>query len=280
MNKIIDIISLFSPFILVSVYVFMSIFYQDLKAVILLSGIFFTIYILKQVTDGTSSGDDNQFIIYCSMFNTLETPGTSTAIISFMFMYMLLPMIYNNEYNALVLTTIALLWILDIYHKLFQYACYDNSIALIATLIGLSCSSGYFFTIYNLGEEYYNFLYFNVAKNNLVQCNKNDETEYVCEFEEENEDKNGYVANGLTRNVTITSSETSDGSNVHKPGVEINTLRNELEEINRTINSLLNKDVNATANTGGVHYHYEPLSNNMPSNDRYHDPISVDPTFT
>ena len=274
MNKIIDIISLFSPFILVSVYVFMSIFYQDLKAVILLSGIFFTIYILKQVTEGSSSNDENQFIIYCSMFNTLETPGTSTAVISFMFMYMLLPMIYNNEYNALVLTTISLLWILDIYHKLFQYGCFDKSIAIIATLIGLSCSSGYFFTIYNLGEEYYNFLYFNVSKNNLVQCNKNDETEYVCEFEEENEDKNGYVANGLTRNVTITSDATSDGSNVHKAGVEINNVKNELTLINEKINSLLNSDYGATPNTGGVHYHYDEM-NDAPIKSFSHDPDHV-----
>tara|TARA_A100001015_G_scaffold198795_1_gene221849 strand:+ start:465 stop:1241 length:777 start_codon:yes stop_codon:yes gene_type:complete len=256
----------------------MSIFYQDLKAVILLSGIFFTIYILKQVTEGTSSNDDNQFIIYCSMFNTLETPGTSTAVISFMFMYMLLPMIYNNEYNALVLTTISLLWILDIYHKLFQYACFDTSVAFIATLIGLSCSSGYFFTIYNLGEEYYNFLYFNVSKNNLVQCNKNDETEYVCEFEEEEKTNNsvtGYVANGLTRNVTMTSGQPIDGSDAHEAGVQINNVKSELETINQKINSLLNYDYAATQNTGGVHYHYDQTNDN-PIKASSHDPEHIE----
>ena len=268
MNKIIDIISLFSPFILVSVYVFMSIFYQDLKAVILLSGIFFTIYILKQVTDGTSSGDDNQFIIYCSMFNTLETPGTSTAIISFMFMYMLLPMIYNNEYNALVLTTISLLWILDIYHKLFQYGCFDKSIAIIATLIGLSCSSGYFFTIYNLGEEYYNFLYFNVSKNNLVQCNKNNETEYVCEYEDDNED--GTTANGSTE-LTVDTDDTAgiDSGDYHVDNVPIVRITSQLNDINKLINNLLYKD-DYLEDRDGLHYHYSNedasrLNNNLTS---------------
>ena len=259
MNKIIDIISLFSPFILVSVYVFMSIFYQDLKAVILLSGIFFTIYILKQVTEGSSSNDENQFIIYCSMFNTLETPGTSTAVISFMFMYMLLPMIYNNEYNALVLTTISLLWILDIYHKLFQYACFDNSVALIATLIGLSCSSGYFFTIYNLGEEYYNFLYFNVSKNNLVQCNKNNDTEYVCEFE----DSDG-TANGL-QDLSVYDGDftIASGSDVHNDDARIISVKTELSEINTRINNLLNRDEIPEAEAaGGIHYHYDSTAEN------------------
>jgi hypothetical protein len=254
MNKVIDIISLFSPFILVSVYVFMSIFYQDLKAVILLSGIFFTIYILKQVTDGNFNNDDNNFIIYCSMFNTLETPGTSTAVISFMFMYMLLPMIYNNEYNALVLTTISLLWILDIYHKLFQYACFDKSIAIIATLIGLSCSSGYFFTIYNLGEEYYNFLYFNVSKNNLVQCSKNNETEYVCEYE----DDTG-TANGL-QDLSVYDGTIQQGDNdVHVDNTAIVSVKQELETINKQINNLLVRDYATDSqerDRGGIHYHY------------------------
>ena len=255
MNKVIDIISLFSPFILISVYVFMSIYYQDLKAVILLAGIFFTIYILKQVTEGNASNDDNQFVIYCSMFNTLETPGTSTAVISFIFMYMLLPMIYNNEYNALVLVTISLLWILDIYHKLFQYNCYNKSIGLIATLIGLSCSSGYFFTIYNLGEEYYNFLYFNVSKNNLVQCNKNNETEYVCEYEDLNGNANGLTE--LTVDTGAFTTRTQD-DNVHTDEARINSVNTELSEINTRINKLLNRDKIPEAEAvGGIHYHYD-----------------------
>jgi hypothetical protein len=260
MNKVIDIISLFSPFILISVYVFMSIYYQDLKAVILLSGIFFTIYILKQVTDDNSTNDDNQFLIYCSMFNTLETPGTSTAIISFVFMYMLLPMIFNNEYNALVLVTIALLWVLDIYHKLFQYNCYNKAIGLIATLIGLSCSSGYFFTIYNLGEEYYNFLYFNVSKNNLVQCNKNTDTEYVCEYE----DSDG-KANGLTELTVDTGDGIAkiDGDDAHTDQARINSVNTELTEINTRINRLLNRDLIPEAQaTGGIHYHYDSTAAN------------------
>ncbi len=271
MNKVIDIISLFSPFILVSVYVFMSIFYQDLKAVILLSGLFFTIYILKQVTEGNSSNDEGQFVIYCSMFNTLETPGTSIAVISFIFMYMLLPMIYNNQYNALILTSISLIWILDIYHKLFQYNCFDKSLALIATLIGLSCSSGYFFTIYNLGEEYYNFLYFNVSKNNLVQCNKNNDTEYVCEFE----DSDG-TANGL-QDLSVDDSIKPDVTDTaHVDDAAIVSVKQELKDINTEINKLLVKD-KATgeegADRGGIHYHYSYDEDGVldDDNDPYND---------
>ena len=252
MNKIIDIISLFAPFILVSVFVFMSIFNQDLKALFLLGGIFFMIYILKQVTKNNTPSDENQFVIYCSMFNTLETPGTSTAIISFIFMYMLLPMIYNNQYNLLILISIALTWILDIYHKLFQYNCFEKSLGLIATLIGLAAGSGFFFSIYNLGEEYYNFLYFNVSKNNLVQCNKNDNTEYHCTFEDEN-------GNTETTDMTASSVAAQQGSgededDPHKPDTNTEFVNAQLQAINRQISALLNVD----KETDGVHVHDPP----------------------
>ena len=240
MNKIIDIISLFAPFILVSVFVFMSIFNQDLKAMLLLAGLFFMIYILKQITATNKPGDENQYVIYCSMFNTLETPGTSTAIISFIFMYLLLPMIYNNQYNTLVLMTILLMWILDIYHKLFQYNCFEKSLGLIATLIGLAFGSGFFFSIYNLGEEYYNFLYFNVSKNNLVQCSKNDNTEYQCDFI----DETGIVEEvvGLSETNTTPAAVAADDENIldHNYNADnVNDVLFDLQNINSKINKLI-----------------------------------------
>ena len=174
-------------------------------------------------------------------------------------------MIYNNEYNALVLTTISLLWILDIYHKLFQYGCFDKSIAIIATLIGLSCSSGYFFTIYNLGEEYYNFLYFNVSKNNLVQCNKNTDTEYVCEYE----DSNG-TANGLTE-LTVDTGDgraASGSDDIHADQARIISVNTELSEINTRINKLLNRDrIPEAQAVGGIHYHYDSTAEGATSPD-------------
>ena len=48
LDKILDIISVFSPFILVSLLIFMSIFYQDLKALVMLFGLFMSIFILKE----------------------------------------------------------------------------------------------------------------------------------------------------------------------------------------------------------------------------------------
>ena len=274
MNKVIDIISLFAPFILVSVFVFMSIFNQDLKALFLLGGIFFMIYILKQVTTNNKPNDDSQYVIYCSMFNTLETPGTSIAIISFVFIYMLLPMIYNNQYNTLVIMSISLIWILDIYHKLFQYSCFEKSLGLIATIIGLACGSGFFFFIYNLGEEYYNFLYFNVSKNNLVQCSKNDNTEYVCEYE----DDTG-TANGL-QDLSVYDGTIQQGDNdVHNDNTAIVSVKEELEAINKQINNLLVRDYatdSAERNRGGIHYHYstDEATLNPLTNDGDEDPYT------
>lgn len=260
MNKVIDIISLFAPFILVSVFVFMSIFNQDLKALFLLGGIFFMIYILKQVTTNNQPNDDSQYVIYCSMFNTLETPGTSIAIISFVFIYMLLPMIYNNQYNTLVIMSISLIWILDIYHKLFQYNCFEKSLGLIATIIGLACGSGFFFFIYNLGEEYYNFLYFNVSKNNLVQCSKNDNTEYVCEYEDDDGKANGLQdLTTMSANADGTIATTDPESDIHHTNqAAIYKVVDDLRNIESQITSLV--DLSDDSNeSGGIHYHNDGI---------------------
>ena len=133
-------------------------------------------------------------------------------------------MIYNNQYNLLILISIALTWILDIYHKLFQYNCFEKSIGLIATLIGLAAGSGFFFSIYNLGEEYYNFLYFNVSKNNLVQCSKNDDTEYHCTFEDE-------TGNTAAAGMTLTSTPADDEDTPHKTDANTTSIEDELKSL-------------------------------------------------
>ena len=183
-NKIIDVINLFSPFILVSLLIFMSVYHQDLKALTMLGGLLIAIYVLKQTSNNFEELSDES-LIYCTMFNVYETPGTSTIIISYVFMYLLLPMIFNNQYNPLLLLVLGLMYIVDIYYKQFRYKCYSVITLIIATIIGLSFACGYFFMIYSLGENFYNLLYFNVSKNNLVQCERANKTEYQCHFEDD-----------------------------------------------------------------------------------------------
>lgn len=179
LDKLIDVISLFAPFILISLIAFMSIFHQDLKALIMIVGLFIMLFILKQISFRQVQYN---LVQQCTIFDTQDIPGTSSAIFAFIFTYFLLPMLYNSSFNYPLISVLIILYLLDIYYKFFKHKCYNMLYIIISTIIGLSISVSYFYIIYSLGEDYYNLLYFNVSKNNLVQCSRASTTEYKCSF--------------------------------------------------------------------------------------------------
>ena len=84
-----------------------------------------------------------------------------------------------------------MLYISDAFYRAIKYKCYGKLsmiTTLLSTVIGLSVGALYFFAIYLLGEDYYNLLYFNVSKNNRVQCDKMNTREYNCEWVDSNGD--------------------------------------------------------------------------------------------
>ena len=138
---------------------------------------------------GLSVEKNDDYDTFCTMFNVIETPGSSSAIIAFVFMTMLLPMFFNKHYNMVLITVLFILYFSDAFYRAIKYKCYGSlSIitTILSTVIGLSFGALYFFAIYFLGEDYYNLLYFNVSKNNRVQCDKLNTREYNCEWVDEN----------------------------------------------------------------------------------------------
>ena len=184
LEKFFDLITLFSPFILICFIALLSIFNQDLKAVVLAFGLFILISVLKKIGNNITLSDN--YKDFCTMFGVIETPGTSSAIISFIFIYMVLPMLFNEHYNFPLITIFFILYITDFAYRAVKYKCYNMSTILLSTVLGLSLGSLYFFAIYYFGEQhndsYFNLLYFNVSRNNLVQCSNINEKEYTCNF--------------------------------------------------------------------------------------------------
>lgn len=179
LKKIFDLISLFSPFLLVSFITILSIYNQDLKAIVLIFGLLILTIIFRTI--GLEIDDNNdEYIDFCTMFNVIEPPGLSTAIISFIFISFLLPMFFNKSINPFMITTLCLLYISDVYFRSIRYKCFSKLTAILSTLIGLSIGSLYFFMIYFMGEEYYNLLYFNISRHNRVQCQMQTEQEFTC----------------------------------------------------------------------------------------------------
>lgn len=190
LGKLFDLLSLFSPFLLVSFIAMLSVYNQDLKALVLIFGLVLLIVILKTIGLSVDEDNNSEYLKFCTLFDVIETPGSSSAVIAFIFMSMFLPMMFNKHYNGILITILFVLYGSDAFYRAFKYKCYGElsiSTTLLSTLIGLSCGALYFFGIYFLGEDYYNLLYFNVSQNNRVQCDKLNTREYVCETIEEDE---------------------------------------------------------------------------------------------
>tara|TARA_Y100000816_G_C26055338_1_gene553732 strand:+ start:23 stop:799 length:777 start_codon:yes stop_codon:yes gene_type:complete len=257
LDKILDIISVFSPFILICVFVFMSVFNQDLKALIMIFGLFIAIFILKQIvsTVNITSSNVEDYRNVCTLFNEDETPGTSITIISYIFSYMIMPMIYNKNYNAIIILILLILYIFDIYHKLFVFGCYGEygfMYSILGTIIGLTIGISYFLLLYSMGEtdeSYLHLLYFNVSKNNLVQCQRFKNTDYSCDFYD---DDGNIIYEGIPK--TSISTEGDESTDEHKAGITINNTESDIQEISDAIARLKSSNDNNTAK-GGIHYH-------------------------
>lgn len=184
LGKVFDLLSLFSPFLLVAFIALLSVYNQDLKGLVLIFGLVLLMIILKTIGLSVDESTNTEYLKFCTLFDVVETPGSSSAIIAFIFMNMLLPMMFNKHYNGSLITVLFMLYGSDAFYRAVKYKCYGNlslSTTLLSTLVGLSFGALYFFGIYFLGEDYYNLLYFNVSQNNRVQCDKLNTREYVCE---------------------------------------------------------------------------------------------------
>ena len=238
LGKVFDLLSLFSPFLLVSFIALLSVYNQDLKALVLIFGIILLIIILK--TMGLSVEQNADYDTFCTMFNVIETPGSSSAVIAFVFISMLLPMMFNKHYNGILITVLFLLYFSDAFYRAIKYKCYGSlsmSTTLLSTVIGLSFGALYFFAIYFLGEDYYNLLYFNVSKNNRVQCDKLNTREYNCEWvdgsgntvEEQVDSASGVVADAAAQAAAEAASVATSEA-IEKALVTINSTQKEESE--------------------------------------------------
>ena len=86
LGKVFDLLSLFSPFLLVSFIALLSVYNQDLKALVLIFGIIILIIILKAI--GLKIEENDEYKTFCTLFSVIETPGSSSAVIAFIFMSM------------------------------------------------------------------------------------------------------------------------------------------------------------------------------------------------
>jgi hypothetical protein len=108
-----------------------------------------------------------------------NVPNFNSVFISFTFMYLLLPMVVNDQVNYWLVGVIITLFAIDAYVKLNNY-CTENKGILYGAVIGLTCGAmGYFILKMNDLES---LLFFNDLTSNNVVCKRPAKQKFKCQL--------------------------------------------------------------------------------------------------
>ena len=141
-----------------------------------------------------SEPEENQ----CAICNLIEFPLVSTQFnvpnynsmfISFTLMYLLLPMLSNNQINFWIVGTIVSIFAVDAYVKL-QYSCTVPRGIVFGGIIGSALGAAYYF-ILKLSDVK-SLLFFNDLTSNNVVCKRPQNQTFKCSVY-----KNGQVIQDL-----------------------------------------------------------------------------------
>jgi hypothetical protein len=127
-----------------------------------------------------------EFPLISSRFNV---PNYNSMFIGFTLMYLLLPMLSNNQINFWIIGTIVSIFAVDAYVKL-QYFCTVPRGITIGGIVGLSLGALWYF-LFKL-NNFESLLFFNDLTSNNVVCKRPQNQTFKCSVY-----KNGQVIQEL-----------------------------------------------------------------------------------
>ena len=165
------------PYILVSFFVLLSIFTVSAKGIMLILGIFILAPIVHLLAPKMTNPDLNM----CHFFGDadyLNTPTLSSAIYSYVFVYLLLPMIQMNILNFYVLSTLMALFALDATIKT-SYKCTDFIGVIFGGLVGIVVGF-FYYNIITLQNK--DFAFYSEYISDKMACSMPKKQFYRCKM--------------------------------------------------------------------------------------------------
>lgn len=173
-----------SPMLLVFFLLSMSFFDNGIKGFVYLGCILFLSLLIHVISAMMDTQDPSlNTDIMCRVFdhpmgnNAYHTPAMNSAIIGFTLVYLLYPMVVNNEYNYSVIVFVSTLFIVDTFMTLI-YKCTNTFSIILGTAIGAVLSFIFVFVIIASGNE--SLLFFNEMKSNNVVCKRPSKQKFKC----------------------------------------------------------------------------------------------------
>lgn len=194
-SNIVQLFTVFAPLFLGTFLVLISVFNQNIKGLIYLGGVLIASVINLGIMFMIGSEPvDNQGAI-CNLieFPLIPTqynvPNYNSMFIMFTLVYLLLPMLANNQVNMWIIGTIVSIFAVDAYVKL-QYSCTVPRGITFGAIIGGFLGAIWYF-VFKL-TEHESLLFFSDLVSNNVICQRPKNQTFKCSVY-----KNGQVIQDL-----------------------------------------------------------------------------------
>lgn len=194
-SNVVQLFSVFAPLFLGTFLVLVSVFNQNIKGIIYLGGVLIASVLNLAVMFAVGSEPlENQGAI-CNLIDfpliptQYNVPNYNSMFIMFTLVYLLLPMLANNQVNMWIIGTIVSIFAVDAYVKL-EYSCTVPRGITFGAIIGGFLGAVWYF-VFKL-TQHESLLFFNDLVSNNVICNRPKNQTFKCSVY-----KNGQVIQDL-----------------------------------------------------------------------------------
>jgi len=172
--------SMISPFLLILLFVFISIINSNLKGMIYLLGIILLFLIVMVFQNVIRIGPSEKASAYCQVFAVpfpiYTVPSFNSAIFLFTIVYLFVPMMVNNIINFPLLFVLLILFVIDCSMKSIHFCTSPTGIVL-GSFIGIVWGLFWYFLIHSQNKE---LLYYDDLLSNKVACSRPSQQKFKC----------------------------------------------------------------------------------------------------
>jgi hypothetical protein len=172
--------SMISPFLVVLLFVFISIINSNLKGLIYLLGIFILFFFILLFQNVLRINLPSDASPYCQVFNfpfpLHGVPSFNSSIFMFTLVYLFLPMMMNDIMNLPLLILLLILYAIDCVIKNGNKCTTPIGIVL-GSFVGLVWGLLWYFLIQSQNPE---LLYYDDLISNKIACSKPSQQKFKC----------------------------------------------------------------------------------------------------
>ena len=184
-SNILQFFSAISSILLAFFMIMISLFNQDVKAIIYLAGAFIA-YIFNVAGLKPALGNKIDLetrspvcdLVDIPINNKFDGPNSNSVFIGFTLMYLSIPMFENNEINFPLMISILTLFGMDAIYKLTN-KCTTSFGVIIGGLVGGLIGVGYYYLLTNFGLRDYTY-FSKIGSNNTETCSMPNKQTFKC----------------------------------------------------------------------------------------------------